>query len=202
MAEWEILYQKYGAHTKMKIYTKTGDKGTTFNGKERVPKYDCSIDGQGELDELNAWIGMVRKSLPSRIYQDFDIQNILQSVQENLFNIGGQLATQKQMLKDEDIATLEGWIDTLNEKLPELKNFIYPLETPNVHVARAVCRRAERVVSRWEAEWDCMHSVDDSPQKFELVVPYLNRLIDFLFVLARYYSESSEQIWQTDRNDH
>lgn len=182
----------------MKIYTKTGDQGTTFNGKERVPKHDCSIDGQGELDELNAWVGMVRKNLPSRIYQDFDVQAVLQTVQENLFNIGGQLATQKPMLKEEDITSLEVWIDSLNKELPELKNFIYPRETPNVHVARAVCRRAERVISSWSVG----SLIRGGDEKFHLVIPYLNRLSDFLFVLARYYSENDEKIWQTDRNDH
>lgn len=105
----------------MKIYTKTGDTGTTFNGKDRVSKYDCSIDGQGEIDELNAWIGMINKSIGERKTTDDLVKS-----QEVLFNIGAQLATRKELLREDDIAFLEEKIDAMNEQLPELKNFVYP----------------------------------------------------------------------------
>jgi cob(I)alamin adenosyltransferase len=195
----------------MKIYTKTGDKGTTFNGKDRVPKHDPSIDVQGELDETNAWIGMIRKSLLGSSYdyatsRNSEMQSILQSIQENMFNIGGQLATGKPMLKREDVLILEDKIDEMNKSLPELKNFIYPIESPTVHVARAVCRRAERKISSLiesEQSSDTLMCTTSSEEnsKYQLIVPYLNRLSDFLFVLARKLSES-DATWVTDRNDH
>jgi cob(I)alamin adenosyltransferase len=181
----------------MKIYTKTGDNGTTFNGKDRVSKYDCAIDGQGEIEELNAWIGMIDKSIGH-----FETCCDLFQIQKALFNIGAQLATRKVLLKEEDIDFLEEIIDSLNEKLPELNNFIYP--KGQVHVARAVCRRVERVVVAWRDSYkDCPecggHGCMECVKKFDLPIKYLNRLSDYLFVLARYWSE--DIIWKTDRND-
>tara|TARA_Y100000034_G_scaffold33124_1_gene40635 strand:+ start:1901 stop:2449 length:549 start_codon:yes stop_codon:yes gene_type:complete len=168
----------------MKIYTKRGDDGTTFNGDGRVPKYDCSVDGQGELDELTAWIGMIR----DKILDGKDLQKI----QKDLMEIGAQLATNEQRIKEEDIALLESAIDYMNSQLPELKNFILPKNTPEIHVARTVCRRTERVVSGWRN-----NGPPYNLPKFNLVIPYLNRLSDYLFVLSRYLGEN-ELIWDTN----
>lgn len=167
----------------MKIYTKTGDEGmTTLKGK-RVPKYDCSIDGQGEIDELNCWIGAVRSECGGYI--------TLEKIQLRLMDMGAQLATEEIRLNQGHIEELEEKIDTMEAWLPPLENFILPFSSSTIHIARAVCRRAERVVAAWRAEY----KGDD--KKFEFVIPYLNRLSDYLFVFARYQSEH-ERVWKGD----
>jgi cob(I)alamin adenosyltransferase len=170
----------------MKIYTKTGDNGTTLSSGMRVPKHDCSVDGQGEIDELNAWIGMIRDKI-------MDVP-VLEKIQRDLMEIGAQLAIGNTRITEDDITQLESLIDLMESDLPELKNFIIPKSTPEIHVARTVCRRAERVVSAWEAERK--DSTPDSIRRFALVVPYLNRLSDYLFVLARTF-DVEEKIWKT-----
>jgi cob(I)alamin adenosyltransferase len=109
----------------MKIYTKTGDDGTTFDGSKRVPKYDCSMDGQGEIDELNAWIGMIRERI-------MDVP-FLEKIQKDLMEAGAQLATNDQRITEEDIEKLESCIDLMESDLPKLKNFIIPKSTPEIH---------------------------------------------------------------------
>lgn len=174
----------------MKIYTKTGDDATTFHDGERIPKYSCAIDGQGEIDELNSWIGMIRE----KVYDP----PALEKIQRDLFEIGAQLATAKMRIFDNDINELERLIDQMEVDLPPLKNFILPGKPAEIHVARAVCRRAERVVAAWE---DSPNEVGKNRHtRFELVIPYLNRLSDYLFVLARFYSKryvnNDETIWK------
>ncbi len=177
-----------------KIYTKTGDKGyTALIGGTRVPKYHEKIEAYGTVDELNSYIGLIR---------DQDIDNhhkeILLIIQERLFTLESLLArdNNKQIrslpeLKPEDIALLEKEIDKMNEELPELTAFILPGGHTTVsfcHIARTVCRRAERLVIKL-AETD-----NTSP----LVVQYLNRLSDYLFVLARKLGNdlgATETIW-------
>jgi cob(I)alamin adenosyltransferase len=165
----------------MKIYTKTGDEGlTSLIGGTRVPKYDLRIESYGTVDELNSYIGMIR---------DHDIdaaqKDVLKEVQDRLFTIGAALASDPEKSKMKipdlhlsDITFLENQIDEMNLVLPELKHFILPGGSPVVsfcHVSRCVCRRAERIIVHLKSE----SFVD------EKVVVYLNRLCDYLFVLAR-----------------
>ena len=171
----------------MKIYTKTGDKGETsiFGGK-RLPKDHVRIESYGTVDELNSYLGLIRDSI-----QDDKIRALLKEVQDRLFTIGSNLASDpdKQLITpdifESDIKLLEAQMDEMNESLPALKNFILPGGHAIVsfcHVARCVCRRAERrVVSLAQ-----MEAVD------EIIIRYLNRLSDYLFVLARKLAQSFE----------
>jgi cob(I)alamin adenosyltransferase len=165
----------------MKIYTKTGDKGyTSLIGGVRVPKYHIRIDAYGTVDELNSWIGLIGD-------QDIDEHDkqTLKHIQDRLFTIGSSLAAdpeKSQMvipdLQDQDIDLLEGEMDTMNIRLPELRNFILPGGSNAIsycHIARCVCRRAERIT---------VHLAEES-EVDEKVIIYLNRLSDYLFTLAR-----------------
>ncbi|UJP64771.1 cob(I)yrinic acid a,c-diamide adenosyltransferase [Mongoliitalea daihaiensis] len=165
----------------MKIYTKTGDQGTTsLLGGRRVMKSDLRIESYGTVDELNSYIGLLRDQEVNK-----DREAVLKEIQDRLFTIGATLATEpgKENVKrpdllEEDLFLLEKEIDTMEEGLPMLKNFILPGGHQIVsfcHIARTVCRRTERcVISLMEVE-----HVD------ELIVKYLNRLSDYLFVLGR-----------------
>jgi cob(I)alamin adenosyltransferase len=180
----------------MKIYTKTGDKGTTglFGGK-RLPKHALRIEAYGTVDELNAYIGLLRDVAESE-----EIRQILKQIQDRLFTIGASLATnpdkenlQTPDLHASDIELLEQEIDKMDAELPMLKNFILPGGHTTVsfcHIARTVCRRAERLaVALSETE-----AVD------EVILKYLNRLSDYLFVLARKLSKdlkAEEVVWTT-----
>ena len=150
----------------MKIYTKTGDEGlTSLIGGTRVPKYDLRIESYGTVDELNSYIGMIRD-------HDIDVKqkDVLKEIQDRLFTIGAALASDPEKSKMK--------IDEMNLVLPELKHFILPGGSPVVsfcHVSRCVCRRAERIIVHLKAE----SFVE------EKIVVYLNRLSDYLFVLAR-----------------
>ncbi len=165
----------------MKIYTKNGDKGTTslFGGK-RVSKADVRIDAYGTVDELNSWIGVVRD-------QEINIarKDILVHIQDRLFTIGSSLATEPgntkvkiPALSENDVLRLEKEIDAMEAELPPLKSFILPgghLSVSFGHVARTTCRRAERIAI----------SLSENEAVDPLVIRYLNRLSDYLFVLAR-----------------
>lgn len=166
----------------MKIYTKTGDKGqTSLIGGTRVPKHNIRIESYGTVDELNSWIGLINDQ---ELNQDTKI--ILSEIQDRLFTIGSSLASDPEKSKmkipdlhQSDIELLEKEIDKMNEVLPEMRNFILPGGHTTVsycHLARCVCRRAERNV---------IH-LHESEYVNEMVIVYLNRLSDFLFVLARY----------------
>lgn len=165
----------------MKIYTKTGDKGTTalFGGK-RVSKADLRIDTYGTVDELNSHIGLVRDQ-PTNVQR----KNILVEIQDRLFTIGSILATEPgntkvkiPALSESDITLLEKEIDAMEATLPPMKNFVLPGGREAVsfcHIARTVCRRTERLVIALDAQ-----------EKVEpLIIQYLNRLSDYLFVLSR-----------------
>jgi cob(I)alamin adenosyltransferase len=165
-----------------KIYTKTGDDGTTgLVGGTRVKKYDVRLEAYGTVDELNAVIGVIRSyNLKG------DDKNILIQIQNKLFNIGSRLAseikgneiTAELAIKDEDILFLEKAIDGFEENLPELTQFILPGGEPTAsqcHVARTVCRRAERRILEF-AEQNAVQ-----PE----LIKYINRLSDFFFVFAR-----------------
>ena len=165
----------------MKIYTRTGDSGETslFDGT-RVEKNDARVDAYGEVDELNACIGLARAS-----GSDAEIEAELIHLQRDLFALGAQLAdpgeklavrVTKAVLGDDDVARLEQLIDRLEAQLPPLRRFILAGGSPSgaaLHVARAVCRRAER------------RMVALRPAVDGVLVRYVNRLSDLLFVLAR-----------------
>lgn len=166
----------------MKIYTKTGDKGqTSLIGGTRVPKHHIRIESYGTVDELNSWIGLINdQDIPQAC------KNILSEIQDRLFTIGSSLASdpEKSKMKIPDLHTtdielLEKEIDKMNEALPEMRHFILPGGHTTIsycHLARCVCRRAERNV---------IH-LHESEYVNEMVIVYLNRLSDYLFVLARY----------------
>jgi cob(I)alamin adenosyltransferase len=171
----------------MKIYTRTGDGGETglFGTRTRVPKDDPRVEAYGTVDELNCTLGAVRAALPPTAVLD----PVLAGVQSDLFAVGAELATppsqeaklaaHMQLALDERTAALEAEIDRLEAELPPLKAFILPAGTPPaaaLHVARAVCRRAERRVV------ELSKSATVRPESLR----YLNRLSDLLFVLARY----------------
>jgi cob(I)alamin adenosyltransferase len=178
----------------MKIYTKTGDKGeTSLIGGTRVPKFHLRIESYGTVDELNSHIGLIQ-------CQEIDghARQVLKEIQDRLFTIGASLAADPEKsrmqipdLKAEDILLLETEMDRMNELLPELKNFVLPGGNTIVsycHIARCVCRRAERLT----VELATTSSVD------EQITVYLNRLSDYLFVLSRKLNldlQSVENIW-------
>lgn len=165
-----------------KVYTKTGDDGTTgLVGGTRVKKYDARLEAYGTVDELNASIGVLRScDLPD------NISNLLVQIQNKLFNIGSRLASDEKgeaftaglIITEEHIKILENAIDKFEESLPELTHFILPggeLVVAHCHVARTVCRRAERRILEFS---------EIQPVQPE-TIKYINRLSDFLFVLAR-----------------
>ena len=165
----------------MKIYTKKGDRGeTSLIGGTRVPKSHLRIDSYGTVDELNAYIGLLRDQAIGPSYKE-----LLKHIQENLFVIGSNLAAdpvhskmQLPEVETEAITELENEIDDMQETLPELKHFILPGGHSTVsfcHIARCVCRRAERLIVHLSKE----EKVND------LIIKYLNRLSDYLFVLGR-----------------
>ena len=164
-----------------KIYTKTGDKGqTSLIGGTRVPKSHIRIESYGTVDELNSWIGLIRDQAINKTH----IETLLE-VQDRLFTIGSSLASDPEKskmkipdLKEEDILLLEKEIDKMNDVLPEMKSFVLPGGNTTVsycHIARCVCRRAERNVIL----------LSENSFVADLVVKYLNRLSDYLFVLSR-----------------
>ena len=172
----------------MKIYTKTGDKGmTALFGGTRVPKHHIRIESYGTIDELSAHLGLLRDQDIHTHYKD-----ILIAIQDKLFTISAVLATdpKKSMLKsgkprlsipkisEKDIKQLEEEIDAMNESLPPMTHFVFPGGHQTVsfcHIARCVCRRAERLASALN---------ENEPIQPDALV-YLNRLSDYLFVLAR-----------------
>lgn len=165
----------------MKIYTKTGDKGTTalFGGK-RVSKADLRIDTYGTIDELNSWIGVLRDQPVNAVRKDFLIQ-----IQDRLFTVGSILATEPgntkvkiPSLSETDVQALEKEIDAMDASLEPMRFFVLPGGNQSIsfgHVARTVCRRAERLT----IALDQQETVDG------IVIQYLNRLSDYLFMLCR-----------------
>jgi cob(I)alamin adenosyltransferase len=165
----------------MKIYTKTGDDGTTslFGGK-RVSKADLRIDTYGTVDELNSWIGVLRDQPVNQSRKD-----ILIEIQDRLFTIGSTLATEPgnskvkiPLLTESDIEFLEKQMDEMELALEPMRFFVLPGGNQSIsfgHVARTVCRRSERLAI----------ALNHSEPVNELVIKYLNRLSDYLFVLCR-----------------
>jgi cob(I)alamin adenosyltransferase len=172
----------------MKIYTKTGDQGiTSLLGGVRVPKSDLRIDAYGTLDELNSYVGLLRDQEVNKKRSE-----LLKSIQDRLFTIGADLATvpgkdkvKKPDLHPEDVEVLEKEMDAMDAELPMLTSFILPGGHTAVsfcHLARTVCRRSERIVVELASE----------EHVAELIIQYLNRLSDFLFVLGRKMAQELE----------
>jgi cob(I)alamin adenosyltransferase len=178
-----------------KIYTKKGDKGeTSLIGGSRVAKSNLRIEAYGTLDELNSYIGLIRD-----FSVDQEQKDTIGHIQSHVFIAESIYAADSEAalinlprLTEKDIELLEHEMDRMNELLPELKNFILPGGHPVVsycHIARTVCRRAERILVRLDFK---------NPEK-ELVNKYINRLSDYLFVLARFVGHElgvGEQIWK------
>ena len=168
----------------LKIYTKTGDLGkTSLIGGTKVPKSHLRIETYGTVDELNSNIGLV-----SDLLTDQHSKDILKEIQDRLFTIGSSLACDPEKepllqmpdLKESDIVLLEKEIDAMNEVLPPMKFFVLPgghVAISTAHVTRCVCRRAERL---------CVNMQEHELFVDPLVIKYLNRLSDYLFVLSRY----------------
>ena len=184
----------------MKIYTKTGDKGeTSLYGGTRVSKAAARVESYGTLDELNAFIGLAKAEI-----SDEKVLNQLQKIQFDLFTVGSEAATPTDkmflangksrldlLISEEEITELELWMDDFDAELEPLKFFILPSggkAAATIHVCRTVCRRAER----------SMVFLSETEEVRPELIKYLNRLSDYLFVLARYISKISgekEDFW-------
>jgi len=175
----------------MKIYTKKGDSGhTSLIDGQIVNKHNLSVDAYGTVDELNSFLGLLKDYI-----KDETIKDILNNIQPKLFSIGSILASgknqnmlEKVKIEKRDVKYIEFHIDSMNNELPELKNFIIPgghKISSYSHVCRSICRRAERRISELNNE----QSVDPN------ILSYINRLSDFFFVLSRYlmYSDKIEE---------
>ncbi len=175
----------------MKIYTRTGDDGTTglFGGK-RVPKYALRIESYGTVDELNSFLGLLIVELSQP-----DLVEFLRSIQSRLFDIGAHLAAvpdknlKLPRIDGDLVEELESEIDRLNLDLPDLKNFVLPgnsQKNAHTHICRTVCRRAERLVVALAQEEEVN----------ETLIVYLNRLSDYFFVLSRWlgHVEGQEEV--------
>ena len=184
----------------MKIYTKTGDKGeTSLYGGTRVSKAAARVESYGALDELNAFIGLAKAEI-----SDEKVLSQLQKIQFDLFTVGSEAATPTDkmflangksrldlLISEEEIMELERWMDDLDAELEPLQFFILPSggkAAASIHVCRTVCRRAERA----------MVYLNETEEVRPELIKYLNRLSDYLFILARYISKISgekEEYW-------
>jgi cob(I)alamin adenosyltransferase len=184
-----------------RIYTRTGDDGTTALGSgERRPKYDLRIGAYGTVDETNAAIGMVRRHLA----QARELDAMLGLIQNDLFDLGADLAVPERDGKAErlrmlssQVERLERDIDSLNAQLEPLTSFVLPGGTPaaaHLHLARTICRRAERIMVELAAK-------PDEPVS-EAAIHYMNRLSDFLFVASRSVNDngSGDVLWVPGQN--
>ena len=179
-----------------RIYTKTGDRGTTsLIGGTKVLKSHERIEAYGTIDELNAYIGLCRD-----LVDQPSLKSVLKEIQDRLFTIGSSLACDPEKeaklripdLKESDVLFLENEMDTLDESLPVLQYFILPGGHPtvsNIHIARCVCRRSERLIVKL---------IHPDEEHDNLIIKYINRLSDYLFVLGRYVAVQlgiEEQQW-------
>ncbi len=173
-----------------KIYTRTGDDGTTGLGSgERVPKEDARVEAYGSVDELNSAIGVLLAGpgLPA------EASAVLQGIQHRLFDLGGELSVPGRSVIDAAaVAEIEAQLDSINASLPPLRDFVLPGGSPGAaacHLARAICRRAER------RTWALSRHSEVNPQSLR----YLNRVSDLLFVMARVicrHQGGREVIWE------
>ena len=174
----------------MKIYTKTGDKGTTsLIGGKRVPKNSDKLNAYGTIDELNSFLGLLRAKT-----ENTNIKDEILDIQNTLFTVGAHLALDENTEKIPDFAQInaekiekiEKLIDFFQENLPKITNFIIYGEnelSAICHVCRAICRRAEREIITVNQQY----TIDTN------IITYINRLSDFLFVLARTYTQNEEK---------
>jgi cob(I)alamin adenosyltransferase len=178
--------------SRFKLYTKTGDDGTTglLSGR-RVSKHHVRIKAYGTVDELNAWMGMIRN-----FETDPNTRETIVKIQQELMTIASQLADDTtfelsklvdvlQPIDEDNVNHLENEIDEISNALPELKNFVIPgghVAVSYAHLARCTCRRAERFITE-------LNQVENVP---EIIIAYINRLSDYLFVLARKFSHDFE----------
>lgn len=186
----------------MKVYTKTGDKGETgLVGGTRISKADLRLETYGEVDELNSFIGAIHSSLK---YEKIDLpgSELIEFIQNALFNLGSQLACESSSwetyklpkIKNEGILKLESAMDEFDKELEPLKNFILPngsMAASSCHIARAVCRRAERRLVQFSKQ-----SPTEVPEN---AIQFINRLSDFLFVYSRFINlklGEKETIWR------
>lgn len=176
-----------------KIYTRKGDAGYTTLSDKNISKDDLLIEALGTIDELNSFIGVII----SQQITNLEIENVLTQIQHDLFDLGGELHLPEHIaITPEKIIRLEKIIDQWNATLPPLKEFVLPRgnsKSASCHVARTVCRRAERSIVRWHRQV--------SLQNLQILC-YLNRLSDLLFVIARMLArESNEQemLWEHER---
>lgn len=179
----------------MKIYTKKGDSGTTqLIGGKRVPKNHFRIEAYGTVDELNSYLGLIRDQEIEKVTFDTIIE-----IQDRLFTIGALLANESgsnkmklPLIDEQDILFLENQIDKMNENLTEMRSFILPGGHTIIsycHIARCVCRRAERLSVE----------LPETTLQIELILKYLNRLSDYLFVLSRHFHQqfkAKEMPWK------
>ncbi len=171
----------------MKIYTKTGDTGqTSLYGGKRLSKADLRVEAYGTLDELNSWLGLIKDEIHGT-----HIKDLLKEIQDRIFTISSHIASdpEKEMplpdIFEQDISLLETEIDKMTEHLEPLKFFILPgghRKVSEIHIVRTVCRRAERMIV----------SLSEQSQVESIIITYLNRLSDFLFVLARFIAKELE----------
>ena len=189
-----------------RIYTKTGDKGvTTLASGEKISKSARRLEAYGSVDELNSWIGFLRDQIQAQAtFKEHWIDGSLARIQNELFDLGGELATpakainptRQRLVSTHDIKCLEEEIDQVNEHLPTLANFVLPGGHPGnstAHLARTICRRAERELVRFHIE---------EPEVRGETLIYLNRLSDWLFVMSRLISQKlgcPEVLWQQQR---
>lgn len=183
----------------MKIYTKTGDKGTTsLIGGTKVLKSHERIEAYGTVDELNSYIGLCRD-----LIDDKNIKSLLQEIQDRLFTVGSSLACDPEKetklkipdIKETDVHLLEAEMDKMDEQLEALQQFILPGGHPTVshiHIARCICRRTERLV---------VNLLLNGEEHENLIIKYINRLSDYLFTLSRYVAKqlNAEEIPWTPR---
>jgi cob(I)alamin adenosyltransferase len=175
----------------MKIYTKKGDDGTTgLLGGTRVPKHHIRIDAYGNVDELNSYIGLLRDLLA-----ETEHESVLLEIQDRLFTMGSHLALDPEhvgkmtlpQLSEDDVQFLEREMDKMELQLPEMRHFVLPgghIAVSHTHIARCICRRAERSIT-YLAEQNTVPNV---------IMHYLNRLSDYLFVLSRMVAKEKSAI--------
>lgn len=185
-----------------KLYTRGGDAGETgLVGGQRVPKTSSQVHAYGDIDELNSWIGMIRSQLKEpKLLED---DGLLHDIQQELFDIGAELATPQDSdwqppttISESNVTCLENQIDTWTASVPELKSFLLPGGSPltsAIHIARTVCRRAERSVVTYAKEAHVRPTI----------LVYLNRLSDWLFAFARHRAQATgeaEHLWDSNRS--
>ncbi|MDY2942807.1 MAG: cob(I)yrinic acid a,c-diamide adenosyltransferase [Paludibacteraceae bacterium] len=185
----------------MPIYTKTGDRGeTSLANMQRVSKSSPRLEAYGTADELNAWVGMLRAQCQKQdvlVHAELGfscIDDMLQRVQNRLFNVGAALSmAEGEWLKEEDVLLLENWIDSMQSMLPPMRCFILPIGSEAIataHLCRTVTRRLERLVVALQKEEGT--ATEEEIILNEIILRYINRLSDYFFTLSRYIAYLSD----------